>query len=268
MDKRVELIESSILDLRNVLRYHPLYKKLNSIRDIQIFTEYHVFAVWDFMSLLKALQQGLTCVQTPWVPIPNNSLARFVNEIVHGEESDINEVGEASSHFEMYLEAMRQIGASTKEIELFVSKVRSNIGIYETIDSLLIDERVKDFLNYTFNLIDSQELHLIASAFTFGREDIIPDMFLGILNGVDPGNTSYPKFKYYLERHIELDGDEHGPISLQMISKLCGNSDKKWKEARLIAEESLQKRILLWDAILEKLTSGKQGLEQRLELTF
>lgn len=251
MNKRLEVIVKKIKVSRQELNKHSLYNSLKTIEDIQTFTEMHVFAVWDFMSLLKALQVELTCIQTPWIPKSNVTLSRFVNEIVHGEESDLNELGEAKSHFEMYLDAMNELGADCTEINLFIDKIRNGNNIYSCIDSLLIDERVKDFLNYTFTLIDSNEPHLIASSFTFGREDVIPDMFMGILNGVDPENVSYPKFKYYLERHVELDGDEHGPISLQMVEQLCGDSDRKWEEALIVAEESLKRRIALWDAIEE-----------------
>lgn len=254
MDKRLKQIESSISEYRNLLSNHSLYRKLRSIEDISSFTEIHVFAVWDFMSLLKSLQKELTCVETPWLPQKSTSLARFVNEIVHGEESDVNEIGESKSHFEMYMEAMNQLGADTTEIDLFIEKLSNGNEIFDCIDSLLVDSRVKDFLNYTFTLIESNEPHLIASSFTFGREDIIPNMFMGILNGVDPENTFYPKFKYYLERHIELDGDEHGPLSLQMVSELCGDSDRKWEEAKVVAEESLKRRIELWNAIEHSLS--------------
>ena len=252
--KGIELIEKETKDLRAQLVNHSLYKKLAGINDIRVFMQHHVFAVWDFMSLLKALQRHLTNLNTPWTPATNPTLARFINEIVWGEESDINEAGEPKSHFEMYLDAMTQAGSDTSVINTFIELIQQNISVNDALEQLDLPVSVKDFVRFTFEVIASNQPHLIAAVFTFGREELIPDMFIGIVNNTqndDSGENSYNKLIYYLNRHIELDGDEHGPLSLQMVEKLCGNDADKWNEVIAITQKALQQRIKLWDGVTE-----------------
>ncbi|MFT7269940.1 MAG: hypothetical protein ACI905_002167, partial [Roseivirga sp.] len=248
--RELEQIAREIEPLKIKLREHKLYEKLSSIEDIKIFMESHVYAVWDFMSLLKGLQSNLTCVNTPWVPVRNAGLARFINEIVFGEESDINYKGEPQSHFEMYLDAMHQVGANTSVINQFISNIRDHQGADKAFSGLAVSPSVQEFVNFTFKVIQTKEPHLIASAFTFGREDLIPDMFLEIIKHAENDNAvSYSQLTFYLNRHIELDGDEHGPLSLKMISELCGTDPAKWEECTRMAKLALEFRIKLWDDI-------------------
>jgi hypothetical protein len=247
----ISYIESQTKLLRNKINNHSLYKNLSSIEDVKTFMENHVFAVWDFMSLLKALQSILTNNNVPWTPKGNGTTARFINEIVMGEESDLNENGEAKSHFEMYIDAMEQINANTNQIRKFISLLENKSTLRDSINTVNLDPILKNFINFTFDVIKSEKAHCIASAFTFGREDVIPDMFLEIIqkSKTDSTDQRYSKLLYYLNRHIEIDGDEHGPISLKMVENLCGDDTKKWDEALDIAKLALKQRIKLWDLI-------------------
>lgn len=262
MKPQLNHLEEVLAPLRAKLNNHSLYRELEDLKDVRVFMENHVYAVWDFMSLLKSLQQSLTCVTTPWMPGKNAVLARFINEIVHGEESDINEEGTPKSHFEMYIDAMDEISASTMRIQNFLRKVEKGEPIMTAIEGADIHEKVKDFLRFTFETIHTAESHLIASVFTFGREDVIPDMFFEIIKNAEEKDqkSSYPKLTYYLERHIEVDGGEHGPLSLQMIEELCGDDEQKWSEVEASAIVALEQRIALWDAIQEEIKSKKLAL--------
>ena len=243
-------IETSQKELVN----HNIYSNISSVEDLKIFMENHIYAVWDFMSLLKALQVKLTCVNNPWVPSENTKAARFINEIVLEEETDEVKGGKVVSHFELYLEAMKQIGADTSKIEKFIHDIKLSDNHRDCIKNYELEVDIKEFLNFTFDTIESGESHKIAAAFTFGRENVIPDMFIEIVKGLNKENSNVAsQFVYYLERHIELDGDDHGPIALKMIENLCGDNERKWEEVKEISKKSIEMRIKLWSHISSKI---------------
>lgn len=242
--------------MREQLVAHPVYAQINRIDDLRAFSEEHVFAVWDFMSLLKSLQRHLTCVEVPWMPTTHKETRRFINEIVVGEESDIDAHGQTTSHFEMYLEAMKEMGARVAGIQEFTQRVAAGEEIKTALESCQIQEETKAFVKYTFEIIGRGKVHEMAALFTFGREDLIPDMFVEMVKTLKrDAPEQMTSFLYYLERHIEIDGDDHGPLALRMMEEVCGTDPQKWEEAALIAEEGLRKRIHLWDGVVRKTTT-------------
>ena len=257
----IDSINNNIQGYKNQLLAHSLYEKVKTIEDLHCFLENHIYAVWDFMSLLKALQNKLTCTTTPWLPIGNPQVRYLINEIVVAEETDLAFDGTRQSHFEMYLDAMQQCGANTKEINAFLENVKATQNIFVSIKQSDLHPNVKAFLDFTFRIIEEGKAHKIAAAFTFGREDLIPSMFTEILKNFQTNfpETDLSKLIYYFERHIELDADEHGPMAMQMISELCGTNEVKWKELEEVSIEALEKRIGLWNAIEEQ-------VEQKLEM--
>ena len=222
-----------------------------------MFTGYHVFAVWDFMSLLKSLQQKLTCTTTPWVPIGSANTRYLINEIVLGEESDVDESGNRTSHFELYLNAMKKMGADTTPIDQLLIYLQNGISVQQAMEQLQLPNAIKDFVGYTFNIIEKAPVHVQAAVFTFGREDLIPDMFMGLVKDL---SAQYPEqlsvFKYYLERHIEVDGDHHSHLAMEMVAELCGEDALKWEQATEAAIASLKQRKYLWDAVLDLAVRG------------
>jgi hypothetical protein len=250
---KIQDINTAIEPQKKILLQHTLYKKVKTIEDLQSFLENHVFAVWDFMSLLKALQSKLTCTTTPWFATANPDTRYLINEIVVAEESDLTLDGRRQSHYEMYIEAMQDCGASTVEIESFLAEVNSLQNIFVAIKTSNLHPKIKAFLEFTFSVIEQGKPHEIAAAFTFGREDLIPKMFTEIIKNfqINFPDTDLKKLIHYFERHIEIDADEHGPMAMKMITELCGDDAQKWKDVKEVSLTALEKRIGLWDAIEE-----------------
>jgi hypothetical protein len=244
-----EVLKASIEPVRKLLTGHPLYTRIQTPADFILFMRCHVYAVWDFMSLLKALQRELTCVDVPWIPKGSANTRYLINEIVLGEESDVDEQGRRISHFELYLDAMEQAGADTAPVRALVKALADGMPADEAIARHVPDESVRDFLRFTFDTIAGGKVHAIAAVFTFGREDLIPDLFLPIIRSF-PGAPDLHIFRYYLERHIAVDGDHHSHLAIAMLEELCGDDPVKWSEATAYAQAALEARIRLWDGVL------------------
>lgn len=251
--EELQLLAERLRPLYLKLANHDLYRSFETVEDLHVFMQSHVFAVWDFMSLLKALQRGLTCVDVPWVPSKFPASRRLVNEIVLGEESDLYGTRPVS-HFELYVSAMRECGACTLSIDGLMTGLREGATWSVALARSGAPEAAQRFVRSTFTTIEDGKLHAIAAAFTFGREDLIPDMFRGFIRDQDARLSGrLATLRWYLDRHIEVDGEDHGPMALQMVSELCGHDAAKWNEAAEAAETALRARIALWDGIAASL---------------
>lgn len=252
--QHLQQLENEIADLRNKLVDHPVYAEIRDLDNLRSFMEHHVYAVWDFMSLLKALQINLTCVSLPWVPVGNPATRFLINEIVAGEESDVDEAGERTSHFELYIRAMEQAGANTEPILGLIRALKTGTSIEYALESSDIPDAAKQFMSFTFETIASAKPHLMAAVFTFGREDLIPDMFISLIKEL---KKQFPDkvdiFQYYIERHIEVDGGHHAALAHQMTMELCGTDASKWQEATASVRQALLVRIALWDSIQQEM---------------
>ena len=249
----IEKLRSAIQPFRQTLLGHPIYKDMGSVAALRAFMEHHVFAVWDFMSLLKTLQLRLSGMSIPWLPNPlsTSSLgSHLINEIVLAEESDQDGQGGFASHFELYHRAMIRCGARTDSIDRFLAAVRAGASIPRALQQAEVQESIRQFVTHTFETIDSGDLCGIAAAFTFGREDLLPDVFQKIVDETSQeAHGTLDDFQFYLRRHIQLDGDQHGPMAARLISSLCGTDESKWRRAEDAAATSLQARIDFWNSI-------------------
>ncbi|WP_345235386.1 DUF3050 domain-containing protein [Hymenobacter saemangeumensis] len=238
----------AISPARRVLLHNRLYQRLDTLADLQRFMEHHVFAVWDFMSLLKALQRDLTCVTVPWLPTANATTRRLINEIVLEEESDVDPQGQPISHFELYLRAMDECGANTGPIRQLLASLAAGRSVPAALQEAAVPGSVRQFVEHTFSIIDSGRTHAIAAAFTFGREDVIPAMFRQFVAELKvnfPGQLD--TFTYYLDRHIQLDEEVHTPLAQQMVRELCAGDPQRWLECQQVAISCMEARMILWD---------------------
>jgi hypothetical protein len=248
--------------LRAALLDHPIYTHVASGADLRRFMEDHVFAVWDFMSLLKRLQQDMTCVRIPWFPADNTKAARLINDIVIGEETDVGPDGSYVSHLALYLRAMRDVGASTRQFEKFRSLVFVGVPVEVALTQIGAPRHVQAFVAHTMALANSGSTEEVLAAFFHGREDVIPEMFrrlLGTLYDAQHNTDRLRNFIYYIDRHIELDGDSHGPKGRELLEDLVTNSPHARERALRAACRGIEARIGLWDGTLGKLRNGRVG---------
>jgi Protein of unknown function (DUF3050) len=242
--------------LRSQLLDHPIYAEVASVEDLRRFMQDHVFAVWDFMSLLKRLQRDLTCTNVPWFPAGNAKAARLINDIVIGEETDVDPDGSYVSHLDLYLRAMEDVGASTRQFDAFRSLARAGTSIEVAMARTEVPPHVQAFVAHTMMQAQSGATEEVLAAFFYGREDVIPEMFTRlqkVLPGARKANDPLRHFVYYIERHIELDGDSHGPMGRELLDGLVADSPQKDKRALHAACNSIMARIKLWDGTLSAL---------------
>lgn len=234
-----------IYNKQHLLTHHQVYQSFDRIEAIRHFMRFHVFAVWDFMSLLKSLQRQITCVSVPWRPSPYPAeMVRLINQIVLGEESDLDQFGNPVSHFELYLKAMEEIGAPLDEIRSFL----------ESMDLNLIPEGAREFVAHNLNIAQNGHVVEVAASFFYGREKLIPEMFQAIVDTLKNENIVAPTLIYYLERHIEVDSGEHGPLAMKCLDYLTGDNQQLKTLALNAGQDALEKRHKLWDDVLQSLT--------------
>lgn len=228
---------------------HPLFAEITSLPKLQLFMECHVFAVWDFMTLTKRLQQDLTGTQLPWLPPANPHAARLINEIVLDEESDRHPRQGHCSHFELYLEAMREVGASTSAVDRFVALLRQGQEVSTALHEAAPPRGVARFVSATLQIALNAPTHCVAAAFVHGREHVIPTMFQRILQADEVIYQQAPTLCGYLRRHIELDTHDHGPAAQQLLERLVSADPTFSQQANDTALAAVESRITFWDEV-------------------
>jgi hypothetical protein len=248
---------------RSQLREHELFKVVSDLPAVQSFMAHHVFAVWDFMSLVKYLQHRLTCVEAPWVPFGDARTRRFINEIVLGEESDdLADLGYLS-HFELYRKAMQEAGTDCRAIDRFIEMIGEGADVAQALSAARAPGGAASFVRHTFAILETRKPHVVAAAFAFGREEPIPEMFRRLLSTLHgPLGAGLTSMRLYLSRHIEVDEGEHAPMAAEMLANLCGEDPVKWREAREAALSALAARLALWSAVVAEVSVTRAGAPQ------
>lgn len=240
---------TQLIRLKSELGQHAVFAEIDTLDVLRRFMETHVFAVWDFMSLTKRLQQELTCTQLPWLPPSDPKAARLINEIVLGEESDDRPGHGHYSHFELYLDAMREVGASTLQIERFVELQKKGMHYATALQRVEAGEAACKFVGHTLEVALHAPAHCVAAAFLHGRESVIPPMFQRILDDWGITAAQAPTFRYYLQRHIEVDSEDHGPAAEALLARLVDGDEQRQSEVYDAAIAAVQSRIALWDRV-------------------
>jgi hypothetical protein len=250
----IKRLENVVEPARELVVKHSLYQSLGSLDAVVTFMQHHVFAVWDFMSLLKSLQRSLTCVEIPWVPTGPTGSRRLINDIVLIEESDALGAG-FISHFELYLQGMTEAGADRAAIDRLLDLLRAGRPVLPSLEDARVPGPAADFVSATWGIIDHAPAHCQAAAFAFGREDLIPDMFSNVVKVNQEHGNRLATFLDYLERHIEVDSEEHTPMAMQMLADLCGDDDTRWRECEETVLAAFRARTRLWDGIHAEITA-------------
>jgi hypothetical protein len=291
--RRHERMLSQLQPSHDALGAHWVYQQIDDLESLRTFMASHVFAVWDFMTLLKTLQQRLTCVQTPWYPVADSASARLINEIVLCEETDEIGPGLYMSHFELYLAAMQEVGADRGPIDTLLERLVDGAAPEDAVADLAVPQGTRDFVAHTLRQATFGTTTEVAASFVHGREHVIPDMFKQLLSQPVLGAGRSPAIgehlrrwlrqarkavgprglgltqptpspganalRLYLERHIELDGEDHGPMAVQLLINLCGKEREQWVQAEAAALSAMQARHHMWDGVAKQIVGGQRG---------
>jgi hypothetical protein len=235
------------------LRQHPLTTRqcINCVEDLELFMVNHVYAVWDFMCLVKQLQHILAPSGSPWNPKHSASARRWTNEIILGEESDISPDGGHASHFESYLSAMEQIGMDTEWMKQWPSYVQS-VGWEKAMEHENVPFPAKVFMTTTKEFVDSNKPWVICAALALGREDLLPQQFKAVLEQLERADVPSYIFNWYLDRHVVIDGEEHGPAARKLLEELCEGDPVKEKESTEAALKAIEVREKFWGLIMQE----------------
>lgn len=270
----IETVNQELAPLIQKIKHHDLYGHIHSLEDLGIFMSYHVFAVWDFMCLLKELHREIVTTKAPWFPPKDAYSAYLIGRILLEEESDLSDGSHHfsqnipcyCSHFEMYLKAMNTLETNTLPIQEFLYRLSRKESLRQAAAKIGLPSAILKFVQVTFSFF-SKETHKIAAAFVYGREAITSSLFTPLVRQLELTIPSEQKhllknLLYYLNRHIELDDADHLPRAQQMLINLAGDDPQKWQEISSHAKIALNARLDFLTAIQLRILDKSQELSR------
>ena len=251
--------QNSIAPFNSKLINHKIYGQISDMRKTKIFMESHVFSVWEYLTMLKALQRELATRDISFLHENVPDLPYLINQIVLNEEIEEESRGEylsAMGLYQLYINSMDEIGADSNPIKYFVDCIKVNKNWNNTIRDTItrfdnIPIQTYEYLNYNLKMIELSEIHELAGIFFFGREDINSKFILLIKSNIEH-EKSLSNLKNIIKRHVDDDSKNKNPILGEYINNiLCKDDDKKWKKVEISVIEAIKKRIELWDGMLD-----------------
>lgn len=248
-----------LVECRQKLMEHPIYNAIGTETQLRIFMERHVFAVWDFMSLVKKLQQVYTCTHIPWFMPSDPVAARLINQIVLDEESDLDKDGNPASHLNLYLLAMKDIGCKTSQFIDFIWSLRCGDSLSDSLLKADAPYYLARFVKTSIDVAVNQSVHSLIAFFLFGREDPIPQMFANVTHSSITKPLLSDNLAHYLERHIHADANEHAPAAAKVLISTLGCSSTAWETGLDSGKLAIAERISLWDGIYAEIVASDDG---------
>ncbi|MBA4542783.1 MULTISPECIES: DUF3050 domain-containing protein [Thermoactinomyces] len=242
----------SLQAARKEILTHALLSHLHTEGNVRIFMKHHIFVVWVYMSLLKKLQQSFTCVSLPWLPRTNASFARFLNELAVWEETDKDGKGNYASHFEIYFQAMEEMKADTNPIETYLQMLQAGYHPVESLFQSEIPPSAADFTKQCLELAGNGQLHEVASAFCYGYEYLVPELYARLAKSFSKISVS-ERLIYFLNRHTQISSNKRAPIAENLLLTLCGEDPVKIGQAEKVAHATLAAWRGVLDGILAEI---------------
>ena len=247
-----------LLELRcQKLKTHPVFEFVQTKEDLRYFMSWHAFAVWNFMSLAQRLQHELKSAHLPWTPPKSSPVARMLNDIVLGEESDVKMWGWHSSHIDLYLSAMKEVGANASQLEKFLGLISLKIEVNNALRMVKAPEAVQKFVLATNATVKNGSVSEVLGAFLYAREEAIPHIFNSRLaEWFDPIEQA-PNFMYYLKRHIALQGECEGSVAMELVNDLTRGLEDSLQKIQHASVMAIDQRLALWNALQSELEQRK-----------